>query len=41
MAEKPTARLIDDEIKLGRLLDRNVVWFRPTQSLVDIGTFGP
>src|SRR5215471_3996387 len=27
---------IDDEIKLGRLLDRDVAWLRPAQNLVDI-----
>jgi hypothetical protein len=37
--ERLGGREIDDEIKLGRLLDRDVAWFRPT--LVDGGAFGP
>jgi len=31
-------RQIDDEIKLRRLLDRNVAWLRSVQNLVDVVT---
>ena len=35
-AERLRGRQIDDEIELGRLLDRNIGRLRPAQNLVDI-----
>jgi hypothetical protein len=34
-AEHLGGRQINDEIELGRLLDRKIGWLRPTQNLVD------
>src|SRR5215469_6257753 len=35
-AERLRGRQIDDEVELGRLLDRDVGWLRSAQNLVDI-----
>jgi hypothetical protein len=35
-AEGPGGRKINDEIELGRLLDRNISWLCPAQNLVNI-----
>src|SRR5262245_49445581 len=39
--EQLGGRQIDDEIELGRLLDRNVAWLRSAQNFVDIVTGAP
>src|SRR5215468_557970 len=33
--ERPCGRQVDDQIELGRLLDREISWTRPAQYLVD------
>src|SRR5262249_14779756 len=40
-AEQLGGRQIDDELELGRLLDRNVAWLRSAQNRVDIVTGAP